>query len=267
STSASATFRRPIPRCWVSARTAPSATTTGRGRSASATIRCSRTSTGPSPGTTASTGPSGTPTSARRSSWTRTARSGSSSATARASCPSPRRFSRRSRSSPSAARRPESCPTAPRSRGASRRRVFDSLRAPAYDSPRVMADHILESRVWLARARTEVFAFFASPENLVQLTPPSFHLEVVAGPARLTTGAVLHLTLSRLGVPLRWRAFIREWDPPFRFVDVQVRGPYARWEHRHRFLEERGGTWVEDRITYRLPLGPLGRVMHALCVR
>src|SRR5215831_12248797 len=149
---------------------------------------------------------------------------------------------------------PGSCPTAPRSRGASRRRVFDSLRAPAYDSPRVMADHILESRVWLARTRTEVFAFFAAPENLRRLTPPSLRLEVVAGPPTLTTGAVLDLKLSWLGVPLRWRAFIREWDPPYRFVDVQVRGPYARWEHRHRFLEERGGTWLEDRITYRLPL-------------
>jgi hypothetical protein len=78
---------------------------------------------------------------------------------------------------------------------------------------------------------------------------------------------MIDLRMSWLGVPVSWRAFIREWDPPYRFVDVQVRGPYARWEHRHRFLEERGGTWMEDRVTYRLPLGPLGRAAHALLVR
>ena len=130
-----------------------------------------------------------------------------------------------------------------------------------------MADYILESRVWLARARTEVFAFFAAAENLVKLTPPSWRLEIVAGPPALSSSAVLDLKMFWLGVPMTWRAFIREWDPPYRFVDVQVCGPYARWEHRHRFLEERGGTWVEDRVTYRLPLGPLGRAAHALLVR
>ena len=68
-----------------------------------------------------------------------------------------------------------------------------------------MADYILESRVWLARARTDVFAFFAAAEHLTLVTPPSFRLEVVAGPRALSTGAVLDLRMSWLGVPLRWR--------------------------------------------------------------
>jgi ligand-binding SRPBCC domain-containing protein len=45
-----------------------------------------------------------------------------------------------------------------------------------------------------------------------------------------------------------------------------VRGPWARWEHRHLFLEGDGGTWVEDRLTYRPPLGPLGRLAHAVAL-
>ncbi len=82
----------------------------------------------------------------------------------------------------------------------------------------------------------------------------------------MAAGAAFDLSIRWLGVPIRWRSFIREYDPPVRFVDVQVRGPYARWEHRHLFLAERDGTWVEDRVTYRLPLGALGRLAHSLVV-
>ena len=130
-----------------------------------------------------------------------------------------------------------------------------------------MADHVLESRVWLAMPRPDVFAFFADPRHLERVTPPAMCVRLLTPDAVMAAGAVLEFRLSWLGVPLTWRAFIREYDPPYRFVDVQVRGPYARWEHRHRFLEEAGGTWVEDRVTYRLPLGPLGRAAHGLLVR
>jgi ligand-binding SRPBCC domain-containing protein len=126
-----------------------------------------------------------------------------------------------------------------------------------------MADFVLESRVWIGRPRPEVFAFFSNPAHIVQITPPAFHLTLVRAPDVLAAGAVLDMRLRWLGLPVRWRAYIREYDPPFRFVDVQVRGPYARWEHRHRFLEEdEGDTLIEDRVTYRLPLGPLGRLVH-----
>jgi hypothetical protein len=126
-----------------------------------------------------------------------------------------------------------------------------------------MADHVLETRLWLPRPRAEVFAFFADPENLSRVSPPGLGLRLLAPPAPLHAGAVLDIRGAWLGLPLRWRIYVREYDPPYRFVDVQVRGPWSRWEHRHQFLDEAGGTWVEDRVTYGLPLGPLGRVLHA----
>jgi ligand-binding SRPBCC domain-containing protein len=129
-----------------------------------------------------------------------------------------------------------------------------------------MADQIWESRVWIGRPRPDVFAFFADPRHLVTLTPAALDLRVLRAPPTLTTGAVDDYRLRWLGIPLRGRAYVREYDPPFRFLDVQVRGPYARWEHRHRFLEAAGGTVLEDRIVYRLPLGPVGRALHALVV-
>jgi len=128
-----------------------------------------------------------------------------------------------------------------------------------------MADYILERRVWLPRPRPEVFEFFADPRNLERLHPAWARPRwLTPPPARLAPGTVLDFQVAWL--PGRWRVIIRELDAPYRFVDVQVRGPFARWEHRHRFAEDadrKGGTWVEDRVTYRLPLGPLGRLIHA----
>ncbi len=131
-----------------------------------------------------------------------------------------------------------------------------------------MADYIRERRVVVARPRPEVFAFFADPRNLAIITPPWLGFELRPPVPAMAAGAVLDYRIRWLGMPLAWRTFIREWDPPFRFVDVQVRGPYARWEHRHRFLvDDDGRTTMEDRVTYRLPLGALGRGLHALVVR
>lgn len=135
-----------------------------------------------------------------------------------------------------------------------------------------MADHVLETHFWLPRPRAEVFAFFADPHHLERVTPPRARLRWLVPPPALGPGAVLDFRLSILGIPTRWRMLVREWDAPHRFVDAQVRGPFARWEHRHRFLEgpaddrpsARMGTWVEDRVTYRLPGGALGNALHQM---
>jgi len=134
-----------------------------------------------------------------------------------------------------------------------------------------MADYVIERRLWLARRRPEVFAFFANPKNIAAVHPdwarPTW---LVEPPDVLEAGSVLDFSMPIAGWRVRWRVMVREFDSPFRFVDAQLWGPFSRLEHRHRFLEEPEreggalGTWVEDRVTYRLPLGPLGRAAHAL---
>ena len=131
-----------------------------------------------------------------------------------------------------------------------------------------MADHIFESRFRLPHPREAVFGFFTSPENLGAVTPSWLHFTLLTpAPIVMAAGTVLSCRLRWMGVPLRWLSIIREYDPPHRFVDAQLLGPYSRWEHRHMFFEERGGTVVEDRVTYKLPFGPLGRLTHSLLVR
>ena len=116
--------------------------------------------------------------------------------------------------------------------------------------------------------------FFAARESGARPAPRAHLRWLSAPPAELAAGAVLDFRVRLLGWPIRWRVMVREFDPPYRFVDVQLWGPFARWEHRHRFVtgspDEGGpgiaGTWVKDRLTYRLPLAG-SQLAHALCRR
>jgi NADH dehydrogenase len=70
-----------------------------------------------------------------------------------------------------------------------------------------------------------------------------------------------------LGIPLRWQTLIDAFDPPRSFHDVQPRGPYRSWDHRHTFEAVEGGTLIRDEVDYSLPLGPLGEIAHRVAVR
>jgi ligand-binding SRPBCC domain-containing protein len=54
---------------------------------------------------------------------------------------------------------------------------------------------------------------------------------------------------------------IEEWDPPRSFVDVQVKGPYNTWLHRHSFVAKGKGTLIQDQVLYKLPFDPLSRLL------
>jgi hypothetical protein len=64
------------------------------------------------------------------------------------------------------------------------------------------------------------------------------------------------------GSPSPGQSEIQRWHPPEAFVDVQLRGPYKRWVHTHRFLEEDRATIIEDEVQYVLPYWPLGELVY-----
>lgn len=117
---------------------------------------------------------------------------------------------------------------------------------------------MLTRSIWLPRPRDEVFAFFSDAHNLEQLTPPFLRFEVLTpAPIPMRAGALIDYRLRLRGIPIRWRTEIAEWDPPRRFVDVQLRGPYRLWRHTHEFSDENGGTRCDDRVEYLVPGGAL----------
>lgn len=131
-----------------------------------------------------------------------------------------------------------------------------------------MRVQVLEREQWLARPLPVVFDFFSRPENLGRITPGWLHFRIRSPlPTAMCAGARIDYTIRLAGVPVRWRTRIREWEPGRVFVDAQERGPYALWEHTHRFHEQPGGVLMSDRVRYALPLGRLGDLAHALAVR
>ncbi len=128
--------------------------------------------------------------------------------------------------------------------------------------------YVLEAEQLVRRARRDVFAFFAEPENLDAITPPDLRFEIVTSrPVTMRAGALIAYRLRLAGVSFRWRTRIEAFEPEEGFVDVQLRGPYRSWRHTHAFREVTEGTLVRDRVEYELPLGPLGALAHALFVR
>lgn len=131
-----------------------------------------------------------------------------------------------------------------------------------------MKEYRLEREQWVASDLGQVFEFFSDPGNLADLTPTWLGFVIRTPlPVRMAKDLRLDYRIRLAGLPLRWRTHIREWDPAAGFVDVQERGPFALWEHTHRFRAVEGGVRVTDVVRYALPLGPIGRAVHALFVR
>lgn len=133
---------------------------------------------------------------------------------------------------------------------------------------------------WIAAPLEKVFAFFSDPLNLPRIMPAWMQIrfeELVivppaGSPARFAGVGTRFLASCRVlpFLPLRIRseAKIVGFGTNEFFADVQTKGPFRSWHHRHEFAaESRGGipgTRLRDRIEYEVGLEPLGWIINAL---
>ena len=117
--------------------------------------------------------------------------------------------------------------------------------------------------------RERVFDFFADAANLEAITPPELRFRILTPqPIDLRRGTLIDYRLRLYGISIGWRTEITDWDPPYSFVDTQIRGPYAEWVHTHRFeATDDRTTLMSDEVHYRLPLGMLGDLGHFIVRR
>lgn len=128
--------------------------------------------------------------------------------------------------------------------------------------------HTLSASQKIPLSLNEAWAFLSDPKNLKEITPDNMGFDIVSGDRRpLYEGAILQYAVRPLfGVKLYWVSEITNMKVHDYFIDEQRFGPYAFWKHAHFIKEIPGGVLMEDVITYKLPLGLLGKLFHPIIV-
>ena len=128
--------------------------------------------------------------------------------------------------------------------------------------------HVFRTTTRVKSPLEDVFEFFSNAANLEAITPPELRFRILTpSPIAMKEGTRIDYQLSLMGVKFKWETLISVWDPPHRFVDEQLRGPYRQWIHTHTFSEDGAGTLIEDEVRWSLPLFPFGPVAQPLVAR
>ena len=125
-----------------------------------------------------------------------------------------------------------------------------------------MFEHIFEAETLIDAPLAEVFSFFSDAGNLARLTPATLDFKIhTPMPLEMREGALIDYTIRLHGIPMKWRTIIRRWAPGREFVDEQLRGPYRKWVHHHRFeAVGENRTRMRDRVEYAIPFPPFGEI-------
>jgi len=114
----------------------------------------------------------------------------------------------------------------------------------------------------LPASADSVLRWHSRPGAFERLTPPWANVRVLASHGGIEPGASKSLRIGLGPVGVRWTLEHEALEHGEGFTDEQLQGPFQSWRHEHRFtpMNDRSSV-LEDRLTYRLPFGPVGRLV------
>ena len=108
----------------------------------------------------------------------------------------------------------------------------------------------------------DVFDWHARAGAFERLSPGWNPVRLISQTGGIEDGSQLEFTIPLGPFRRRWVAEHRSYVEGRQFQDVQIHGPFAEWEHTHTILPVGESTCeLRDEIRYRLPLGPVGRLV------
>lgn len=129
--------------------------------------------------------------------------------------------------------------------------------------------YTLEVSQFIKAGLDETWTFFSSPGNLSKITPAHMGFQITSGaPGKMHAGQIITYNVSPFaGLKSNWVTEITHVADKEFFVDEQRFGPYRMWHHEHIFHATDTGVMMTDRVSYKLPMGILGRFAHFLFVQ
>ena len=123
-----------------------------------------------------------------------------------------------------------------------------------------MPDFVLRTR--LNHAVGDVFAWHMRPGALDRLIPPWESVTIERREGTPATGGRVAFRVRRGAAEIGFEVRHTDFEQDRFFRDEQIRGPFTRWIHTHRFEpEDEGGCTVEDHVDWELPMGAAGRLL------
>lgn len=117
-----------------------------------------------------------------------------------------------------------------------------------------MKSHFVEFKTEFDKPLNEVFDFFSNAENLNKVTPAELKFKILTPlPIKMEKGTLIDYKIKLSGIPFIWKTEILEWNPPFSFIDFQLKGPYKIWKHQHIFESNNGKTVMTDKVEFLSP--------------
>lgn len=133
---------------------------------------------------------------------------------------------------------------------------------------RLKVHHLIRSQ-FIPISAEEAWPFFSTPRNLEAITPNFLHFKILSQvPDEIYSGLIISYKIAAVfGIPMTWVTEIKHVTPFRGFVDEQRLGPFRFWFHEHRFKEVAGGIEMQDLVSYVMPLGWLGDMVHRLFIK
>jgi len=102
-----------------------------------------------------------------------------------------------------------------------------------------------------------------------RLTPPWAPLKMISRSGDgIKQGVKVVFKLKIFNIPMPWEAEHIEYQENKMFKDRQIKGPFSKWVHTHRFFSDgKNGSIMEDRIEFKLPFGLLSKPFYGYAKR